>query len=79
MNEKGNVYLLQGPVVCIETGDNPPKRIYVSCVPHKVSPSKKIEERARKIETFSNAVSGFISAGASVLMVMLVAHMIGVF
>lgn len=72
-DEKCSVYILQGPVVCIETEDNPPKRIYLSQV------RSEEEERESRAERAANILSCFISAGTSLVMVGLVAHMIGIF
>lgn len=79
MDAKTNVYLLRGPVVCIETGEDKPKRIYLSQVQRGPSPAEKIAERAAKIEAAVNVVSALVSAGAVVAMVTLVLHMVGIF
>lgn len=78
-DEECRVYMLRGPVVCIETGEDQPKRIYLSQVPRKPTPAERAAEQARKIEAITNVISGMMSAGASVVMVLLVAHMIGIF
>lgn len=80
-DEKCCVYMLPGPVVCIETEEDKPRRIYLT--QKDPTPEEQAEEREyeriQRIETITNMISGMMSVMASVTMVALVAHMAGIF